>query len=148
MGSVLNVGAVRAALARQLRSRLGASVNVYDHPVTGPSLPCIQVRAGDPYVNYFVTMGDVGMADVRFVLDLQVAKATGESGAVLVDQLLSMGSTGSVPDAVFTDRTLGGVVEDCVVLVAGEPALLDAGNGTPVWQVDLPVQIIVKKEQA
>jgi hypothetical protein len=147
MGSVLSLRTLRTAAADQIRTHIGQHVNVRAYAISDPPLPCVQLWAGSPYVNYFATMGDEGTGDVNLIAEVRVPRGTGSSGAEELDLFLALGSDRSVVDAVFADRTLGGAVSDCVALIADEAAEV-AGQGDPYVRAFIPLRILVKKEAA
>jgi hypothetical protein len=149
MGSNLDIGAIRTALAKQLRDALSDYVSVFPYRRPSMPLPALVVEPGgsegDLYVNYTVTSGNAGSVDMWLTLELQVAHTEGDSAARLIDRFLSLGNPESILDAVHSDRTLGGVVEDCVILVGTTPEMYSPGEAAVTWRTSLPVQIITRK---
>jgi hypothetical protein len=142
----LDLYGIHVALAEQVRQSIeGRGVNVYAWPQRSPANPSITVYPGVEYVAYIGTFGEAGLADVILELVVEFASIDDESEFRLLADLLSAG-TGhpySIFDAVHSDKTLGGVVADAVVLQADWAA----DPESPI-QFRCPVQIIVNKSGA
>lgn len=121
----LDLGAIREALASQIYQNTGREVHVYPYPTGGQlELPAVVIRSGEDYVDYHVTLG-VGdnAADVNLILDIMARCAVAlEDGLIVLDELLSSaaGHPTSVIDAIEADESLGGVVENVSLGVAGQ----------------------------
>lgn len=130
---------IRAALKAQLVANLDRETNVYANPVLSPQPPSVTIWAADDYVDYWLSMGGNGLAAVRFTLELDPGAGDYESQSIRLDDYLSAGTgnNSSVIDAIHADRTLGDVVDDCVILtceVTRDPLM-----------ARLPVEIRVRK---
>ena len=119
--SGLTVAEIREALAAQLQGLLtvdGLQVNVR---VRGEwrEPPSITIQlAGPP--DYWVSMGAAGVSRIRFNLVIDPA-GVDESAVDRLDQYLSAGTgnNSSVIDAVMSDKTLGGLVDNCTLMDGG-----------------------------
>lgn len=140
----LNLETIHRALADQLRANLArdTAVNAFDiPPTTYPSITVYPDPAG--YLQYLSTFGGNGYVDLRLRLKLEV-DSDNESVFIKICDYLSAGAgfTSSIWDAIRIDKTLGGVVEDCVPSAAEWDAESDPDVA---W---IPVQILVKKTGA
>lgn len=135
--------AIRQALADQLEEAL-SEVNVYWYEPTSPVLPAVYLRpAPENYIDYFATGGRDGNGDISIQIVVEVGGLDAENVASELNTFLRAGSgfENSIPDAVMSNRTLGGVVQDCVVLRADVD---DEIAGKAV----LHAQVIAKKQGA
>lgn len=118
----LNLAAIRQALADQIVAGTDREVHAYPYPPGSPGeMPAVVIRAGEEYINYFVTQGLE--ADVNLILDvIAPCRASVEDGLRVLDELLSAdaGLPNSVFDAIEADPTLGAVVERCEIGGAGQ----------------------------
>lgn len=133
---------IRKALAVQLDEVL-SEVNVYWYEPTAPVLPAVYIRpAPDGYINYFATGGSNGTGDIILEIVAEVGGADAENVASELNAFVRAGAgfENSIPDAVMGDRTLGQVVQDCVVLGAD----VDELEGKAV----MPARVIAKKQGA
>lgn len=138
----LNLEAIHRALAAQIRAGIARDTNVYPFPVEDPQYPCVSIYPDS--IDYFTSFGPNGTADLNLRLKLEVSADSAESAAIKVCDYLSVGTGNgsSIIDAVHADRTLGGIVDDCVVREAEWPAESDLGLA---W---LPVLIFLTKQNA
>lgn len=135
----LTLADIRAAIKSRLEAGINRETNIAE---SGQQMPMPRIRlvlaASDP-IDYFTTMGPAGIARVRFDLVVEPA-GTDKSAVVRLDDYLSVGTGNgsSVVDAILADRTLGGVVADCVLLgvSAYDPELVTA---------TLPLEVRVAK---
>jgi hypothetical protein len=149
----LNLPAIRRAVAGQLQdASVVAGLNVYAYPPARVALPALLVLP-DPgaYVAYHRTfeqpIGEVQLV-VRAILP---ASATGQVQAFeQMDLLLSSGTDegASIVDVLMADKTLGGVVDDCLPQDArnwlvGE--LMVGDVSTPVVSCDVPLIIRARR---
>lgn len=133
---------IRKALAEQLDEVL-SEVNVYWYEPTAPVLPAVYIRpAPDGYINYFATGGSNGTGDIILEIVAEVGGADAENVASELNAFVRAGAgfENSIPDAVMRNRTLGQVVQDCVVLGAD----VDELEGKAV----MPARVIAKKQEA
>lgn len=133
---------IRKALADQLDEVL-SEVNVYWYEPTAPVLPAVYIRpAPDGYINYFATGGSNGTGDIILEIVAEVGGADAENVASELNAFVRAGAgfENSIPDAVMRNRTLGQVVQDCVVLGAD----VDELEGKAV----MPARVIAKKQGA
>lgn len=140
----VNLNAIHRALADQLRTNIARDTATNPFPIGTTTYPCITVYpAAGTYIDYWKTFGPNGNADLMVRLKLEV-DSDNESMFIKIADYLSVGTgfTSSIIDAIHADRTLGGTVEDALVLTAE----WDAENDPSVaW---LPVSIILKKQNA
>ncbi len=120
----IDLQAIHRALANTIRAGIARDTNVYPFPQADPSYPCITVYPGDGgYINYAMSMD--GEADLFLRLKLDV-EGDAESMAIKICDYLSTGTgnDSSIIDALYADRKLDGLVEDCQLLTAewGDPA--------------------------
>ena len=110
-------------------------------PTKGPS---ISLRPGAPLYRPFGTMGPSGRADVAFVARVRANSASRESNFSRLYGFASHGTSNadSIHDAVMSDRSLGGVVSDCVL---GDVEF-DEDEGGPY--LDVEVFVIAMKQGA
>ena len=136
---------IHVALADQIRDYIAADVNVYPWPHRTPDLPAVSIWPGAEYLAYIGTFGPNGIADMMLEVVVQQSAADDESEFKFLSDLLAVGTGAgsSIMDAVHLDRSLGGLVEDAVVLTA----LWNADPTQPIT-ARLPVQIILKKSGA
>jgi|GEM_PF-6097810 len=140
----VNVEAIHRAVADKLRRGLARDTSVNPFPIGAPVYPSITVYPDSPYINYFETMGANGKASIHLKLKIEV-DSDSESMFIKIADYLSVGTgnTSSVTDALMaTDHTLGGLVDECVILSAEWDAINDPDVA---W---LPVQILVSKQNA
>ena len=139
--------AIRVALADQIRANVAADINVYPHGKRNPDNPSIQVRAASGHIAYIGTFGADGIGDMMLELVVSMDAADDESEVRFLCDLLSAGTDAesSLFDAVHSDRTLGGVVSDAVVLTADQVIEGDLElSASATW----PVRIIFTKSGA
>ena len=133
----IDLQAIRVALHNQITAALTGTyvdANLADNS-TVPNIPVLP--AATDYVVYFDTSGDQGLTDVNLVLRIDPGSSATIDAQVALDDYLGIGTPRSIVSAVFADRTLGGVVQDCVVLRADwDETTLTA---------HMPVQIVAKK---
>ena len=137
--------AIHVALADQIRDYITADVNVYAWPMRTPDYPSVSVWPGPEYIAYIGTFGANGIADMMLELVIEHSAADDESEFKWIADLLAAGTgfSASLADAVMSDRTLGGVVDDAVVLTAEWSA-----DPQSAIVARLPVQIILSKSGA
>lgn len=126
-----NVQAIRQALASQLETQLGINCQPNMPAVITP--PSIFVLPGSPYIQYGQTMGEQADAFGAVMGDLQHTQSKNNIMLVVLicmsvaqgyepmqpalDALLEpAGNSGSVPDAIALDESLGGAVDYAVPL--------------------------------
>jgi hypothetical protein len=145
---MLDIQAIRRALADQISQNITATPNVYAYLPDAPMLPCIGITADDPYANYNVTMPDFGSAggdaDLRLLVRI-CAVGRAEDSQVFLDAMLSSGThqTSSVVDAIESDQTLGGIVEQCQ---AGSSRMVpDGEQNATAFEAVIPVTIMLRQ---
>ena len=135
----LDLQAVRTALAAQIQTRLGSVVNVYSNAVDDPRPPSISITPNPAgYVTYWESMTSTGRAGMRVLLVVD-AGARMVDAQIALDEYLGIGGARSIFDAIEFDRTLGGVVESCVMMRADGPS---ASSGLVAT---IPIEIYAKK---
>lgn len=129
---------IRKRLADQISGAVGKSINVSWFPGSGRPVPLIEIDEAVDSIEYLPQIGSAGKAVLRFTLTVLLDGRSGESVVADMDDLLSWDSPRSLYAAVSADRTLGGLVDEALVLTAerfvGEPA-----------RAELPVEIKVRK---
>jgi hypothetical protein len=126
-----SVSEVRNALAAQIQAQTGLTTVPRMPDQINP--PVAAILPGLPYAKYGITFGEplLGMptavpvpAELNFVVAIFVSRAPSlERAQAAVDQYLGLepsDTVTSIPLAIFSDPTLGGVVEYC------EPLLVQA----------------------
>ena len=150
----LGLQTIRTAVETRLSTGItGRQVTVLPNPpldIDG-TYPCICVVPGSdqgPYISYFETFSNNGKALVRFTLRLYVSAADQVSAQIAMDAFLSYGSgfTSSILGAFLGDRTLGGAVDDCIILTASAPQPVNEQG--QVWVADLPLDVYATKVAA
>lgn len=122
MGLILKP--IREALAATIHTNTGRKINAYWCTTMTPQFPSVTVEPHpDTYVDYWQSFGPDGTADAMLRLKLEVTGQDGPAVATQLDAMLSAGTGAplSVIDAVMRNRTLGGLVADCVPLNARIP---------------------------
>lgn len=121
--SGLTITEIREALRAQLKANLDAETNVDPHGV-GLPYPCIRIVM-DGIPTYTTSYGGVAVVPFRLVIE---PAGTDASAVERLDAYLSagLGNNSSVVDAIYADKTLGGVARD-VEIVADE-GTYDAEN--------------------
>ena len=135
---------IHNALADQIRAGVDRQTSVSAFPDGSTVYPCVTVHSDPEYISYWGTFGPNGDADLKLRIVIEVDAGDLTSICLKIADYLSVGTGNgsSIVDAVMGDRTLGGVVGDCVVLTAE----WDSEN-EPAKAV-LPVQIILRKVNA
>lgn len=142
--SGLSLQAIREALATQIGDTVARHPSVFAYDPEGRSGHNIVIRPADDYVAYFGTMGPNGLSDILLEVDIEVPGRLADSQIAMDDYLSAgTGNDSSVVDAIHANRTLGGLVDDCVCLTADGPDL----TVDPIT-ARLHVQIIVAKQNA
>lgn len=139
--------AIRTALADQIRSYVATDINVYWHGMRNPDNPSIQVKAAAEHIAYIGTFGADGVGDMMLELVVQFNATDDESEVRRLCELQSAGTDmpSSLFDAVHSDRTLGGVVSDAVLLTADQ--VVEGDPEVPTSMV-VPVRIVFTKSGA
>lgn len=145
----LNLQPIREALATQIRNNVVRSPSVFAYDPESRSGHNIVIKPASSYVAYFGTMGPNGLSDILLDIDIEVPGRLADSQIAMDDYLSAgTGNGSSVVDAIHVrdasgNRSLGGLVDDCVCLTADGPNL-DADPLT----ARLHVQIMVHKVNA
>lgn len=140
-------GLTISAIFDALKAQLGAGGGDRQYTVLTLPLPpdedtppdSITIEPEPDFIDYFQSMGGNGIALIRGALLLKVGGADYQSRFIRLYDYLSAGTgnAASLIDAVLSDRTLGGVVDDCVILRVD----VDRNNVT----ARLPFEIRVRK---
>lgn len=144
--------AVKTRLTNATNGVRGREVTVYAYrPAVGErSYPCLIVAPpeGTQYVDYFMTFGTTGQADIALDVEVHVDNYSEESQQIALDAFLSAGSaatfTASVFNAIEADVTLSGAVESCKAMRADSPRPSDEIAGVMVARI--PLEIIARKD--
>lgn len=142
----MDLDAIHRALAAQIAGYISDDWNVQPWPLSGYDWPLVEVWPGDPYVGYFATFGASGRADVLLEVRVEVDGSDPESVFKKITRALSVGSDhgSSVVDAIMSDRTIDGTVQDVKAMSASWEPL---GDGLAARGV-IPVEIVVLKSGA
>lgn len=138
--TVTQLAAAHRAAAAKVKTIAGDSINVSPWPLSEMGLPRIEVWPGDDYLNYYAESdSDAGMQRVSLRYRIDINPADGESGFLTMTDLLSWNGRRSIRAGVMSDRTLGGKVDDALVLAATwEPEGIHTA-----W---VPIDVFVQKE--
>lgn len=114
----LDLGTIRAAVADQIKQTIDRQVNVYGgYLPTNPDSPAVLVEPGEEYVTFQGSLG-TGPSTINLRLRCLVEPGlTGMDGQMVLDELLSNGST-SIRQACQSDPSFGGAVNTSHVLEA------------------------------
>jgi hypothetical protein len=142
---MLDIQAIRRALADSIRVGITRTPNVYAYLPDSPVLPCIAITADEPFVSYAQTMGAAGECDLRVLVRICTASRA-EDSLIFLDDMLSVGSasTSSVVDAILADRTLDGIVEMC--LPGAARIVADGEQNAGQFEAVIPVEIWAKAD--
>ena len=142
---MLDLAAIREALAAQLKAGLDKSLNVYAYVPDSPRFPCIAVTHGDLYVDYFVTFSPSGLANVNLKI-IAAHDSRSEDSQRTIDRLLSVGSgsDSSIVDVIYADPTLGGAIANCRVLTATFTAVGQENAG--VFEATIPIDVWITRD--
>ena len=117
-------------------------LDVKAFPFGSHDRPFIEIWPAPDYINYFLSMTSEGRGDINLLVHGELAVGDAETGFRWMTDLMSSGTgfDSSVPDALRADKTLGGVVEDCVPLEATWEV-----NDDGALVFEIPVRVIAKK---
>jgi hypothetical protein len=117
----LDIQAIAEAIKAQLVLRISRAVHVYANEPANVDFPAIVINlAGD--INYHASYGGKPMTEFDFDIEVRVSASNIDAGMAINDYLsVGVGKDSSIHDAIFADRSLGGLVEDCYVLTATAP---------------------------
>lgn len=141
----VNLLNIVTALANQIDAGTSRALACYHLvPPTVPQFPCAIVRTRDPLINYHETFGSAPLADVELEV-LVLAHGTSDyDSQVAVLELLSTDSANSVPNAIEADRTLGGVVGNCVARTGSGLSRSDGADGSAPVMASIAVSIYLR----
>lgn len=131
---------VRVALAAQIQRISGITCKSFLSAQINP--PVATIGPGTPYAKYGITLGDAALGirggqvlvptELNIAVDIWASIASGYDRAQeQVDQYLGLESDGgivSVPMAILSDPTLGGVVEYCEPLLVNSYGITEYAN--------------------
>ncbi len=130
--------AIRDGIVTNLRGIRESGVQVSGYQTSSPTPPGIQVAAGE-------TLFDLAMArglDIRrFVVQAFVDFSSDTAPQALLDELLAPDGERSVKQAVESDRTLGGLVDNVRVVRVSRPALVDRPGGSQILVAEFDVEV-------
>ena len=135
MSSVTTVSQIKAGLAANLATVSGLRAYAYqpdnvNTPFAWPLLDSIQ---------YNGAMGG-GLITHKFTVSVVVGRSAERTAQTLLDGYLSYRGTTSIRQAIESDRTLGGVVQDLIVESANNISTLEA-NDTTYLAIDFVVTV-------
>jgi hypothetical protein len=102
---------IRAALKTNLENIPGTQKSAY--LLGSPSPPTLQIFPGE--VDWHMAMND-GLAKREFIVQALVGQPTEEGTQVVLDEFLDETGDSSVKSAIESDSTLGGLVDDVIVV--------------------------------
>ena len=125
MSSVTTVSQIKTGLAANLATVSGLRAYAYqpdnvNTPFAWPLLDSIQ---------YNGAMGG-GLITHRFTISVVVGRSAERTAQNLLDGYLSYKGATSIRQAIESDRTLGGVVQDLIVESANNISTLEANDAT------------------
>jgi len=125
MSSVTTVSQIKSGLAANLGTVSGLRAYAYqpdnvNTPFAWPLLDSIQ---------YNGAMGG-GLITHKFTVSVVVGRAAERTAQTLLDGYLSYKGATSIRQAIESDRTLGGVVQDLIVESANNISTLEANDAT------------------
>ncbi|CAB4173457.1 hypothetical protein UFOVP943_39 [uncultured Caudovirales phage] len=125
MSSVTTVSQIKAGLAANLATVSGLRAYAYqpdnvNTPFAWPLLDSIQ---------YNGAMGG-GLITHKFTISVVVGRSAERTAQSLFDGYLSYKGATSIRQAIESDRTLGGVVQDLIVESANNISTLEANDAT------------------
>lgn len=118
---------LRAALATNLSLGANSEFQVSAYGLSNPTPPCIQV-IGPEEVAYHGAMQN-GHGNWTITVQALVGLASDRGAQELLDRLLESSGSASVRAAIETDKTLGGVVDNCIVTGASGYRQYATGQG-------------------
>ena len=138
--------AIAKAFSAAVAAGDGREVNAYWYDEVNASTkgPSITLRPASTLYQPFGSMGPAGRADVAFVARVRANSTSRASNFERLYKFASHGTSNpdSIHDRVMVDRTLGGVVSDCVL---GDVDFDEDENGP---YLDVEVFIIAMKQGA
>jgi hypothetical protein len=125
MSSTTTVSQIKTGLAANLATVSGLRAYAYqpdnvNTPFAWPLLDSIQ---------YNGAMGG-GLITHKFTISVVVGRSAERTAQTLLDGYLSYKGTTSIRQAIESDRTLGGVVQDLIVESANNISTLEANDAT------------------
>jgi hypothetical protein len=117
----VDLGAIRAAMADQIKDYVDREINVYGGYVPStPSPPCIIIKPAEDYIVIEAPTYNRPLCEIHLEIWLLTIPGMGTDGQRLADEFLSIGTgqTNSVYDALSSDPTLGGVADTGVFVTA------------------------------
>jgi hypothetical protein len=125
MSSTTTVSQIKAGLAANLATVSGLRAYAYqpdnvNTPFAWPLLDSIQ---------YNGAMGG-GLITHQFTVSVVVGRSAERTAQTLLDGYLSYAGATSIRQAIESDRTLGGVVQDLIVESANNISTLEANDAT------------------
>ena len=125
MSSVTTVSQIKTGLAANLATVSGLRAYAYqpdnvNTPFAWPLLDSIQ---------YNGAMGG-GLITHKFTISVVVGRSAERTAQTLLDGYLSYAGAISIRQAIESDRTLGGVVQDLIVESASNISTLEANDAT------------------
>lgn len=128
--AVLNLTAIRQGLANTITQGVPREMHGYPYPKGGnEELPCVIVHTADEYVDWYgsIAAADDGLCVLSFVLEFMASsRTTIEDGLRVLDEVVS-----AAVDAIESDRSLGGTVDDTLVGVSSGQSGIQLEDGRP-----------------
>lgn len=141
----VNLLNIVTALANQIDSGTSRALACYHLvPPSTPQFPCAIVRTGDPVISYHETFGASPLADVQLEVLLMASGTSDLDSQIAVLELLSTDTANSVAAAIEADKTLGGVVANCIVRTGSGLSRADGADGSAPVMASLAVSIYLR----
>lgn len=135
---------VHRAVAAKIEAAVSRDVNVAAFPFSGMAFPRVEIWPDAEYVDYYAeSYSDVGPARVRGRCKIEISTAEGETAFITMTDLLAWEGPSSIRAALMSERTLGGVVDDIVVL----NAIWDTEADDEAQTAWVPFDAVVTKER-
>lgn len=139
----MDLAAIRKALADVVGGVTGIC---YPHPVRSPATPCAVIDlAPGQFIDYLQAFQQ-GQVEINLHVLLLVSLGDDE-GTAQISKWLSTGSTGSVPDILRVDKTLGGACTDLVVRRAENPGWIEIPPGSQTWFASAEIAVDITLPQ-
>jgi hypothetical protein len=145
---------IRQAVADAVGTISGVAAYAYEPSVTATSsssdTAVMVLAGGPPYVDFNGSFGNARLVQVNLVLRIACQAVDLQSAQARVDELISCGSSSpmSIYEALRTDRTLDGVVENLDSPAVPTPQLVEFEDGrlAPQLIVDIPLVVYVRRD--
>jgi hypothetical protein len=133
-------GAIGAAIAANVVSPDGTNIRYlpYLGDQVNPPVVLVAIEKAEYHLS-----ADLGAATLTFTAALILPRASDREALAAMEGYMSSTGTASVRAAVESDDTLGGKVQNAVVLEAGPPKGLTVAPGAVYLELDFKIEVIV-----